>query len=1330
MIAAAWAAIGWGVETSGKLIKKRRAKNKPEDEGILDYEFSGNSNPTSAGGPKPIAFGMSRVSGYQIAYTGPKETKSALYMVSVGEIKGPNTSTLTDPNCIFADENLGGSVSSLRTDFKSGKETQEPMPGFAGDQPVATVDMDKLLRETGMNQINTDSLVNSTYAVVSGRFPFGLYEARNNVADDEDSTSQNIFFQAKGNSGGWVNAPTVSFRREHTRCGTLTFTATVENPTPDEDFDIRAGIQWRDESRGHCVDKNDYHSKQNIRAVTIENIQTYRNGGESYNGSAYHKVTMTLNDENRGRVPTFSFLDRGIIVDVPAQNGVLIYNSPEYETDSSQKELSSLDDLGDEEWDQTFLPGYTDDPVLLVYYLLTNVSNGIKGRTKDQINIDLASFFEAIKYNCESIDDLTSPTSEPDVYNKINRYTFNYQMVTQSEIWDQCNNILASCRAQLFWYGDTIHIYQDRIVSVDSYIHVDDKSFVDVSYSGVNLNDMYTDITVSFADRLNKWNQSTISISAPAAFNASSHVGIREIPLYLTGVTNESQAVRLALFELYDSVTGVRILNSVDGFPFCELIVGFSRSDSVKIGSVISLIDEEIQATAMLYRVNNIDRISESELKLSMSLYVSTKYDDIEESTPDQPTDTGIVITKPNLEDLYYSPSEAGEVNTSVDIIFTWKPPRLEASSLDPKPINPDVISYTVKWFSTRIGSTEKFDSGIIEGVKDLGFTLPNRYLYASGDASTVETYTFQVLAVYPTGLSEYTTNTNTVSPIQASYAIFSPEIDDEDFSTSSVKIHYYDTQNIFNAALPDPIFYYEFLVCESDTEAGDVNDYGDGDKVYKKYRFRADEAVIIKDDSKLIVYTQDQNIIDTVTDLGLRSLAFLYRSVTRFGRHSDWLAQTVFNTVPKKPSIEHTAGNTSAMISVHPHADDTYDAVAIWYKRDSDNDWIRSLNFNYDVSADGSDSEVTEASVVYIEDAFGNNQGVAAQEDVPAIGLIVVPDPLPTGEGWLHKSGSGTEEWKDIYLGDLYNVVDAVTPGDLSKTVLLTPEDQATDIDGDIIGFEYIDFDISEIRDMALVVDSVDPVNNEITYQTHVVMTVPIPDEVLATEGMVLTVKSDNGNGKPEWQAPKFRNLDDIDVGEPVGNTKYVLQYNASDLSYELVEETAAVASDSSGTIDVPLSLSSGSYFADEQEISVASFEIDHHKLSVIMNLQIELKMVSMVDAVDTEYQFNSIEDWKIQVNVRADVDQALIARSELANLHFQTGNVADINSLHFRAGTLSGAGSAVPSNVPSNVPDIRSYTVNIIARNNGDFQADGGNLGNRVMQNDYFIKRFRRPS
>ena len=101
---------------------------------------------------------------------------------------------------------------------------------------------------------------------------------------------------------------------------------------------------------------------------------------------------------------------------------------------------------------------------------------------------------------------------------------------------------------------------------------------------------------------------------------------------YLTGVTNKSQASRLAVFELYDSSIGF-IKHTVDGdssyqFPFCEVTVGFNRSE-VKVGQVLKISDDMISEAGVFqyFRVQNIQLINDGELKLICSAYINGKYD-------------------------------------------------------------------------------------------------------------------------------------------------------------------------------------------------------------------------------------------------------------------------------------------------------------------------------------------------------------------------------------------------------------------------------------------------------------------------------------------------------------------------------------------------------------------------------------------------------------------------------------------------------------------------------------------------------------------------------
>ena len=76
---------------------------------------------------------------------------------------------------------------------------------------------------------------------------------------------------------------------------------------------------------GYC-DADDYHSSQHICAVRFKNLQYFTSEGSNrYNGDAYHRISLTQNETNKGKVPVFSFIDQGILVQVPT-----FYTPPEY----------------------------------------------------------------------------------------------------------------------------------------------------------------------------------------------------------------------------------------------------------------------------------------------------------------------------------------------------------------------------------------------------------------------------------------------------------------------------------------------------------------------------------------------------------------------------------------------------------------------------------------------------------------------------------------------------------------------------------------------------------------------------------------------------------------------------------------------------------------------------------------------------------------------------------------------------------------------------------------------------------------------------------------
>ena len=328
--------------------------------------------------------------------------------------------------------------------------------------------------------------------------------------------------------------------------------------------------------------------------------------GNTYNNDAVHHVSMTPNESNKGVIPTLSFLDRGLIVSVPN-----VYQSPTYNDDGTPNLLAVMGEAWDA--DHTFVSRYCECPVWLVYYLLTNSTNGIAGRSLDAINIDLDSFFDASYHNCYPLTDAANTEIEN------NRYTFNYQITTQSEVWDQCNNILASCQAKLFWYGDTIHIIQDRAVDVSDYQEILSSDIIDITYSGRHLNDVYTSTATTFVDRENNWATKTVIIDLPDGYDGlPDKIGDRSLPISLTGVTNESQARRLSLFALIDSVAGVVPLSGTVKViaAFAELTVGFSKSQ-LKPGQVIEIKDDDVNPLiGATYRIESIDNVSESEFKL------------------------------------------------------------------------------------------------------------------------------------------------------------------------------------------------------------------------------------------------------------------------------------------------------------------------------------------------------------------------------------------------------------------------------------------------------------------------------------------------------------------------------------------------------------------------------------------------------------------------------------------------------------------------------------------------------------------------------------------
>ena len=798
----------WGLDLTKKVLRKRRAKKNPDREDVPSYTFSGNSNAVEQGGPKPLLYGCVKASSYKLASTGAYNPKSAIYMISTGEVEGI-PGGYNNKRALLCDDVRASELEGFAVDFRYGTAGQSPMPGFDKDIALSSdnIDANVFLRAGEQKVIVTSVDGDADYLKISIVMPYGIYESSERFSETNYTTYQTFQLKTKTGASGTLNTVgEFNIRAHNEACdvvGSKPYRKTVEIPAPDggADFQLWGKIIHNHEGANGCRDEDDYDGEEKkIRALTFTTIQSFKYqdqaSSNAYPLTAYFKATMTANDENKGVVPTFGLICKGIKVPVPKKDSTAsepLYVKPTYDADGNLSTPASLGSYDD--WaDKGFVDSHCADPIWLVLYLLTNTLNGVGGRDVGVINIDLESFFKASSHNCKTITDITSSDNDD-----VNRYTFNYQIVSKSEIWAQCNDILISCRAELYWRGDTIYCYQDRAATNAETHQIDDSAFINVEYSGIALNDVFTECVSTFADSADLWRNKTISVLSPREVNssdASDQVGVRQADATFTGVTNLFQCRRLTQFLILESTCGINTRPfglSVEGFPYCVLDVGFEYSE-VNIGDVIELTDLTVLDTVQSYRVRNINQISESTIRLTMTLYDESRYDLIEtDNTGPIPPPIVENITDPENVEAHYVPNEPGVVGTSFSVTCTWDAAQeiaADSNSID----NPAVLYYIVSWVSTDPDGNTIGSNGPVEVDADnLSYTISDRNIYDYNSDFT-ESYVFTVTAIYNTGVSEAIDS----SPVEIEFAqtpLFSPVILDTRFQSPNVLIDYYDEE-------------------------------------------------------------------------------------------------------------------------------------------------------------------------------------------------------------------------------------------------------------------------------------------------------------------------------------------------------------------------------------------------------------------------------------------------------------------------------------------------------------------------------------------------------
>ena len=327
--------------------------------------------------------------------------------------------------------------------------------------------------------------------------------------------------------------------------------------------------------------------------VEFIGIDEIRHVQHNYPLTAVVGYAVKSSDFRTGEIPNYTSLLKGLIVDVPSNynqpilpNGEVDWRQVEvpstgadsaavrgYRTQKFQKTLQFSSNINVYEglWDGTYKKDWTENPVWIVKFLLTDTRLGMG---LPETIIDKFNFYTIARY-CDAVDFSTGNfigvpgfsdgtfRFKPNGYlteveNAIlglpegtsiveRRFTCGLTVTDNTTALDLIQAICSSFRATLVFKGNKLSFVIDRDSlypeALFNETNIEQNSF---SISGINEEDLITGVEVSFINFANHFKRETIVLdSSSPDISRENRIAIDAI-----GCTRKSQALRLAKYVL------------------------------------------------------------------------------------------------------------------------------------------------------------------------------------------------------------------------------------------------------------------------------------------------------------------------------------------------------------------------------------------------------------------------------------------------------------------------------------------------------------------------------------------------------------------------------------------------------------------------------------------------------------------------------------------------------------------------------------------------------------------------------------------------------------
>lgn len=507
-------------------------------------------------------------------------------------------------------------------------------------------------------------------------------------------------------------------------------------------------------------DSENSRNNDDIQAIGWDEIT---NDDVSYIKTATIGYAIKANPEFRGGLPTATSLAKALMVKVPSnynqpilENGDIDWREIEVVDDATATDTNSyqsagyrLQDTGstvltDDEptiykgiWDGSFVFSWTQNPVWVLYDLLTNSTHGL-GIPEE--NIDKYKFYKVAQY-CDAVDSSTGKfvgvtgyadgtfrhnprgkfTDIREVLIGLNdgievlnrRFTCNVTISSQEQAFNTIQKIASIFRGVIFYSGGKISLNVDLPdelpVATFSEANIEKDS---ISISGIRESEIITGVEVAYIEPNNHFRRELVRIDDPDLLREQNHIE-NIATIEATGCTRRSQAIRFGQYFLANNKFVRRKVT------FRTNITGINLS----VGDVIS-VSNRMPGTAWGYAGRVASNASVASSNVFLEHFTSPALTDSVFSSNTNPLALRLINLSSDRVELYilsnsYTTTASGNAASGVDLAEVQTSLKL----------NP-----TTKTF----GSTNvAFDTDTVPVLGDLwtlGEINPDNYLTNLGD--------------------------------------------------------------------------------------------------------------------------------------------------------------------------------------------------------------------------------------------------------------------------------------------------------------------------------------------------------------------------------------------------------------------------------------------------------------------------------------------------------------------------------------------------------------------------------------------------------------------